>query len=54
MKKQQVTDGTQSSVVCTSKKEYTKPTATFVPLKLEERLLGCVKVIEQCTVAAAS
>ena len=54
MKKQQVTDGTQLSEARAPKKTYTKPTATFVPLKLEERLLGCVKVIEQCTVAAAS
>jgi len=54
MKKQQVTDGTQLSEARAPKKTYTKPTATFVPLKLEERLLGCLKVVEQCRTAAAS
>jgi len=28
------------------KQPYAAPTATFVPLKLEERLLGCAKTNE--------
>jgi hypothetical protein len=34
----------QREPVVAKRPPYAPPTATFVPLKLEERLLGCAKV----------
>ena len=44
--KQQTVPSTapQTAAPVTQKLPYAPPTATFVPLKLEERLLGCSKI----------
>jgi len=35
----------QSAALVTKKLPYAPPKATFIPLKLEERLLGCAKTV---------
>jgi hypothetical protein len=37
----------------TEKRPYEPPAVTFVPLKLEERLLGCGKTYPPCDLATA-
>ena len=56
MKKQQTgMAGPQAATPVPHKKPYAPPTATFVPLKLEERLLGCIKMDrEMCSNAPSS
>ena len=45
---------TANTVGQTSNKQpYEAPKATFVPLKIEERLLGCTKTID-CTAGKGS
>ncbi len=45
----------QQNVVQPSHKQpYEPPMATFVPLKVEERLLGCGKPYSPCSPPAAS
>lgn len=38
----------QSETPVTQKLSYEPPKATFVPLKLEERLLTCTKTFDDC------
>jgi len=38
----------QSETSVTQKLPYEPPKATFVPLKLEERLLTCTKTVTDC------
>ena len=42
------TPGPQSETPVTQKLSYEPPKATFVPLKLEERLLTCTKTMDKC------
>ena len=39
----------QSDLPKTQKQGYAPPKATFIPLKLEERLVACTKLVGLCT-----